>query len=412
MEQHFDAGFEVCLHDNYEFSTASPISQISSKAPKIKTISGLLAFTQELDLQVLSESENARTERVGVAAGASSRVSILKLKRDIVKTPLINRASSKGQFVISKHIPKGEIDDESKRYEALIRELPILSHPPIASHPNIVNLLAIGWEDTEDKMMHKIWPTIILEYAEYGTLKDFFDFEDTDTSWDVKLSICRDIATGVNWLHGCSIVHSDLKLLNILIAKADSGASTPYRAKICDFGYALDLDVLAASGSNNVTLEGYSPPWCAPEYASEIELPLLPRVDVCGFGFLACRIFMNGADPFHASYRPDTMQPTDSYTGHIKTWWANDQVTFLLKHACQVIGIFTSEQLNTIHSILEQTTCLEAKNRVTMSDVCNILEAETTDERYALRWLHIRSLLMTKDPVSLSMKMVLKAVQM
>jgi serine/threonine protein kinase len=385
MEQYFNAGFEVCLHGNYEFSTASPIPQISTKAPNIKTISGLLALAQELNLQVLSESENARTERVGVMAGASSRVSILKLKRDIVVTPLVSQASSKGQLVISKHIPKGEIDDESKRYEALIRELLVISHPPIVSHPNIVNLLAIGWEDTEDRTMHKIWPTTILEYAEYGSLEDFFDLEDTDTSWDVKLSICRDIATGLNWLHRCSIVHSDLKLLNILIARADSGAATPYQAKICDFGYALDLDVLAASGSNTVTLEGYSPPWCAPEYASEIELPLLPRVDVCGFGLLACRIFMNGADPFHVSYRPATMQPTDHYTRHIKTWWASDQVTFLLKHACQVIGLFTFEQLNMIHSVLEQTTCLEAKNRVAMSDVCNILRAKTAEERYALR---------------------------
>lgn len=51
--------------------------------------------------------------------------------------------------------------------------------------------------------------------------------------------IVLDVATGLNYLHQMNIIHRDIKPANILIS---TDGSNRKRAKICDFGFAIETD--------------------------------------------------------------------------------------------------------------------------------------------------------------------------
>ena len=56
-------------------------------------------------------------------------------------------------------------------------------------------------------------------------------------TWQEKLWIALDIATGMQVLHGKEIIHRDLNTANVLVTfMKEEGRLV---CKICDFGYAL-----------------------------------------------------------------------------------------------------------------------------------------------------------------------------
>lgn len=81
-----------------------------------------------------------------------------------------------------------------------------------------------------------------MEYADQGTLVDYFDHE-PDLPFSTRKMLCADVANGLLALHCCGIVHGDLKLENVLVFSVDE--DFPVRAKLSDFGAALlDSDTL------------------------------------------------------------------------------------------------------------------------------------------------------------------------
>jgi serine/threonine protein kinase len=77
-----------------------------------------------------------------------------------------------------------------------------------------------------------------MELISGGTLFDYIQREfEKPTYWIMTQKILRDIANGMNYLHGQNIVHGDLKSHNILLRE------NSYQAVICDFGLSKTLTV-------------------------------------------------------------------------------------------------------------------------------------------------------------------------
>ena len=117
-------------------------------------------------------------------------------------------------------------------------------------HANVVQLYAVCLEAAKYCM--------VMELMSNGSLFNLLH-NGRELPWPLRLSIAKDIAVGLNYLHGRGILHRDLKSLNVLL-------DDRMRAKLSDFG----LSTLKAESSSTTTAgKGKSAvgtvQWMAPE---------------------------------------------------------------------------------------------------------------------------------------------------
>ncbi|KAF4944586.1 hypothetical protein FGADI_12583 [Fusarium gaditjirri] len=224
-----------------------------------------------------------------------------------------------------------------------------LSHEPIARHIGFVDIIAIGWEDFEDAVQNRIYPVLLLDFAEYGTLEDFFELDDTEKTWNTN------------------IVHSNIKFRNVLVfTHPDQQESRAYKAKLCDFGFALDVDVLKESGRETAQLDGFTPP-CAPEAESLIPLSLLTMFDVFSYGLLVGRVFLNGDDSFSKDLQGHSYDPLKL---------VND-----FEESCNKFRVHSAQQVQLIEKIMMSTTSKDAASRIDMADVLQMTSTIDSEEK-------------------------------
>jgi len=115
----------------------------------------------------------------------------------VVKKPLLKR--------------KDFCQDEkfTEALKSVLTELKILYHSPIRKHPNIIRLLHFVWDAQSDPTV--LAPSLILEYAELGTLHDYQNPSRHVLHLETKTSICLDVAQGLSFLHQCGVIHGDVK---------------------------------------------------------------------------------------------------------------------------------------------------------------------------------------------------------
>jgi serine/threonine protein kinase len=123
-------------------------------------------------------------------------------------------------------------------------EVRVLSDSLLRFHPNIVDLLAVSWEELggEDgqnqvESSRSVRPILIVELAcsQYPTLEDYYNYSisgDKSIDLDTKVSIVSDVADALSAVHTCGVIHGDIKPHNILIFRK----GTTIIAKISDFG--------------------------------------------------------------------------------------------------------------------------------------------------------------------------------
>ena len=94
----------------------------------------------------------------------------------------------------------------TRRIHLLFNEVLAMKHPPLAAHPNIVQLLGIGFEVEGHESDQNVVPVLIPECAELGNLAEVLETAKRDgrpLEYDQKLAFCVDIAHGLEALHAC-----------------------------------------------------------------------------------------------------------------------------------------------------------------------------------------------------------------
>ncbi|CUS10338.1 unnamed protein product [Tuber aestivum] len=250
--------------------------------------------------RVWPKNDELRTYRpvsVGLntlGAGLSFQVSLYPLgarSRDF-----LNRRV--GYDIGDKFVVKGLkfVDDynndiaKDKLYDACLREIRALTHPPLRSHPNIITLLGVAWEPELNH--HDVaWPLLVLEYSEEGTLRDYQTGK-PEMEFLEKMQLCEDVGRALLAIHGSGIVHGDVKSENILVFwSVEKGRMV---GKVGDFGSS----VLDFREDGRRGLRAHTIPWNAPEYDEDIPREHLKFTDVYSFGMLIFRVMLGGINPF------------------------------------------------------------------------------------------------------------------
>jgi len=117
-----------------------------------------------------------------------------------------------------------------------------------------------------------------------------------EMDWRLRLSICRDTASGMSYMHAKNIIHRDLKSENLLVDEH-------WKIKICDFGLAR----VPRSGARPMTSKIGSPYFMAPEVL--LGKQYNEKADVFSYGVVILELITRGDGP------PDMMEriPAQGY---------------------------------------------------------------------------------------------------
>jgi serine/threonine protein kinase len=149
----------------------------------------------------------------------------------------VSRCKYQGSLVAIKRIRISEYSKHSgrrhfqRRLQSVLREVLIMCHPPLAHHPNIINLLGYNWTVEDQQPL----PFISVEFASRGSLREYMI---VCQPMKTKLILMGDIGAGLMALHKCGIVHGDLKMDNVVVCTSLERPSGSI-AKISDFGHSI-----------------------------------------------------------------------------------------------------------------------------------------------------------------------------
>lgn len=197
----------------------------------VNSLESLLRTVQQLKLHKL-RNEEIETTRF-IAAGETFAVSECKYD---------------GRVVAIKRIKLGDCEQEyqrdhfQRRLQAVLREVLIMCHPPLAHNPNIVGLLGYGWGVEALRLS----PFIAIEFASGGSLRTYL--KENPQSIRNKLILMGDVGAGLMSLHRCGIIHGDLKIDNVNVFPSIDRPSLSI-AKVSDFGHSILMDSVAKKGT-------------------------------------------------------------------------------------------------------------------------------------------------------------------
>eukprot|EP01043_Picozoa_sp_COSAG02_P051371 COSAG02_NODE_5399_length_4362_cov_4.231527_2_plen_456_part_00 len=148
-----------------------------------------------------------------------------------------------GISVAVKVIDRLDVDDDDQRLRQLERELNITRK---LSHPNIINLLDVVFDDD--------WVLLVIELAGGGSLFDEVVGHAGPMPEERARSIFVQILSALEYCHDRQIFHRDLKLENIVFS------APPERTlKVTDFGVSKDAGMNSMPKTNVGTIAYMAP---------------------------------------------------------------------------------------------------------------------------------------------------------
>jgi serine/threonine protein kinase len=358
--------------------------------------SSLVALALVLDLPLFGDgfTKNNSGVNVSVGNGAFAAIDLSRLSRGISgqlswygEEDRVGPARPLGQKVAMKHVFRYVEDGHSRAVADLAKEMRILGHDFLRDHENIVDVIGLTWDgDFHDRIEStQRRPVLLLEYAGCGNLEDFFSLANISFSWVVKMDILTDILNGLEAIDDAGVTHGDLKLANVLVFRVDEDK---FQAKICDFGSAvIGVDL---NEDEPVSLTVCTPPWDAPEALNGIDQDLSYKIDMYCFGLLACRVILEGGDPFELWLQEHPLPPTSNKRTIVAEWKKDDGVLDICKHAIRNKSniFYSTEQLLIIDRLMELTIRTDIDSRADeFSEILAVLGVDQAkrQNRYALK---------------------------
>ncbi|RBA10408.1 TKL protein kinase [Fusarium proliferatum] len=203
---------------------------------------------------------------------------------------------------------QSQSDDLPKAgWDHVLLEIRALLHETLRYHPNIVRLVGLCWGP--NGASGSVYPQLVIEHAEHGTLEDIQSNSKSPLSFAVKQKLLFDAGKGLSIIHACSIIHGDIKRQNVLIF-ADKSSNGAYIAKLADFGGA----VYGSEKHDSYRFICKTPRYAAPETDGIVTAEAAKLCDVYSFGLLVCETFADGdLANLHYEFSP-RREPSGSVT--------------------------------------------------------------------------------------------------
>jgi serine/threonine protein kinase len=174
-----------------------------------------------------------------------------------VDSPFYEEIGQGGQFQVFRYTVSDVVakrvnlhvmvDRNPEQLRDLELEIRALASERIQDHPNIVDLIGWGYDTVyesskslelrSDMRFPLRVPVLYVEPA----IASLDKFLSQSTSWKARLQMCLDIASALECLRECEILHNDLKPQNVLVFRQGDGTES-YVAKLADFGLAITPD--------------------------------------------------------------------------------------------------------------------------------------------------------------------------
>ncbi|KAI1389904.1 uncharacterized protein F4822DRAFT_428245 [Hypoxylon trugodes] len=173
-----------------------------------------------------------------------------------------------------------------------IFEVLALSHSTLRSHPNIVTIIAWGYDSRKSNEM-LFSPTLFMEHANMSLAECCKGF---GVPFNVKIHLSRGLVAGLAALHQCGVIHGDIKPSNVLVF-ASKQTEHGCMAKLADFG--CSVSELEVDGEPILPLGTQG--WRAPEQGCRAVQPgMAERCDIW-----ACARTIWSAIAFEGDVPPD-----------------------------------------------------------------------------------------------------------
>lgn len=185
-----------------------------------------------------------------------------------------NNSVAVKEFVFAQAAIAGGSLQRNNIIEEIVGEAGVMA---CLRHPKILQLYGCSLT------MQAIW--IVSELCARGSLKMLLVDQLQELTIAKKLSICMDVADGMQYLHNRSppIIHRDLKSHNIFISEPSPGH---FVAKIGDWGSAR---AVALTGQKNMTHGVGTACWLSPEVINNAHFSKFS--DVYAFGIILWEVF-------------------------------------------------------------------------------------------------------------------------